>query len=314
MNLNDIKTIACIGAGTVGSSWATYFLMKGFKVKVQDINEEIIENSKSRIIANFNTLMEKKVITEDKFEELDTLLTFTTKISEAVEDAQFIQESALEKYEVKEKIIKEVDAYADEKTIYASSSSGLLVSRLQEYSKYPGRVIVGHPFNPPHLIPLVEIVKGEADENIVALAYEFYREIGKVPIIIHKEVPGHVANRIQAALWRESIDLVMNGVCSVSDVDAAVAYGPGLRWSLLGPHMIFNLGGGERGIEAFFEQFTGSFETWWTDMAMWNEFPSKCKEVLAEGIKEEMGSRTLPEIKEWRDEKLVELLKILGVY
>lgn len=311
MSIDHIRQVACIGAGTIGSSWAAYYLLKGFKVKVQDISEKLIENSRGRIFMNLNRMVEKQIIPLDSLEGLLKQITFTTEISEAVKDADFIQESILENYDIKKNVIEEVDKHAGKGVIFASSSSGLLVSKLQEFSRYPGRVIVAHPFNPPHLIPLVEIVKGNADETTVQQAYEFYKQIGKVPIIINKEVPGHVANRIQAALWRESIDLVMNGVCSVKDVDAAVSYGPGLRWAILGPHMIFNLGGGEGGIGSFFEQFTRPFETWWKDMADWQEFPPGCKDALTAGIAEEMSDRSIQEIAAWRDEKLIALLKIM---
>lgn len=312
MKVNDINQIACIGAGTIGSSWAAYFLMKGFKVKVQEINEKAILNSKQKIFNQLEIMLENKILPRDTLDSFNELITFTDSISEAVKDVQFIQESVFEDYTVKRKVIEEVDMYAEEDTIFASSSSGLLISNLQKFSRYPERIIIGHPFNPPHLIPLVEIVKGNASKNTVKFAYDFYKQIGKIPIIINKEVPGHVANRIQAAVWRECIDLVMNGVCSVKDVDLAISYGPGLRWALLGPHMIFNLGGGEKGIEAFFKQFTPSFETWWRDMADWKEFPPGCQEVIIEGLKEETNTNTINEIYSWLNEKLVSIQTIIN--
>lgn len=312
MNTKKIREIACIGAGTIGSSWAAYFLIKGFNVKVQDISDKLVADSERRIFMYLKAMAEKEIIPAESVDSFHKQISFTTSIAEAVKDIDFIQESTMEDYEIKRKVIKEVDLHAGNDIIFSSSSSGLLVSRLQEYSRYPGRIIVGHPFNPPHLIPLVEIIKGKADEAVVQRAYDFYKEIGKVPIIVNKEVPGHVANRIQAAVWRESIDLVMNGVCSVKDVDAAIAYGPGLRWALMGQHMIFNLGGGEGGIEAFFGQFTNSFESWWKDMASWNKFPDGCKDTLVKGLKEEMGDGSLQEISAWRDEKLINILKMLN--
>ena len=133
-----------------------------------------------------------------------------------------------------------------EEVVIASSSSGLLGSRLREGCRFPGRVLVGHPFNPPHLIPLVEVVSGPGtDPKAVAAAMDFYRSVGKHPIEIRKEVPGHLANRLQAALWREAVHLVADGVASVADVDAAISEGPGLRWALMGPHATFHLAGGE---------------------------------------------------------------------
>lgn len=313
MNTSGIDRVACIGAGTIGSSWATYFITKGIRVSIQDLNNEILERSEKRIVQYLKSLLVNEVITEQQQQNAKELITYTTSICEAVDGAQFIQESALERYDIKESVIEEVDKYTTGKVIFASSSSGLLASKLQEYSKYPGRVIVAHPFNPPHLIPLVEIVRGRADEETVQTAAEFYKSIGKVPILLNKEVPGHVANRIQAAIWRESIDLVMNGVCSVKDVDSAVCYGPGLRWALMGPNMIFHLGGGDKGIKGFLAQLQEPFESWWDDMAYWKRFPDKSGETLASGLEEAMGKSSISDMAQWRDGKLIAILKDLSL-
>ncbi|SMC77537.1 3-hydroxyacyl-CoA dehydrogenase family protein [Papillibacter cinnamivorans] len=306
----DIKKVACLGAGTIGSSWAVYFLSKGLQVKIQDIDKNQIEIAKNKVTSFLNSIVGQGIISAEEMQTALKRASFTTSIAEAVEDAEFIQESALERYDIKQKVLEEVDAAAPGTAVFASSSSGLLVSRLQAFSKFPERVLVGHPFNPPHLIPLVEIVRGNAGDSSVQVAWEFYRQIGKVPIVINKEVPGHVANRIQAAVWREAIDLVVNGVCSVNDVDAAVCNGPGLRWALMGPNMIFNLGGGDNGMEGFLGQFTAPFESWWADMAAWNQFPQGSQRALIEGLKEEIGDRNTGDIVRWRDEKLIGLLKL----
>lgn len=313
MNTANIKRVACIGAGTIGSSWAAYFVTKGISANIQDINDEILKKAEEQIMGHLRSLLVYGVINEEQMQESRKLLKFTTNISEAVSDVEFIQESVLERYDVKEKIIEEVDKYTSDKVIYASSSSGLLATRLQQYSKYPDRVLVAHPFNPPHLIPLVEIVKGKASEESVQTAASFYKSIGKIPIIINKEVPGHVANRLQAAIWRECIDLVLNGVCSVKDVDSAVCYGPGLRWALMGPNMIFHLGGDDKGINGFLSQLQGSFETWLADMATWDIFPDDTGEILASGLKEEIGTNTINDITKWRDSKLINILKDLNL-
>lgn len=311
MQTKKIRKIACVGAGVIGASWAAYFLLRGLDVTVQDVSEQVVAAAEKSVFAHLEAMAEKGVVLAEPIGSVRARLSCTTSIAEAVKDADFIQESTRERYEIKRQVIEEVDRHAGKDVIFSSSSSGLLVSKLQEYSVYPGRIIVGHPFNPPHLIPLVEIVRGQADEAVVRQAYDFYQQIGKRPIIVNKEVPGHVANRIQAALWREAIDLVMKGVCSVEDVDAAVAYGPGLRWALLGPHMIFNLGAGEGGMEAFFQHYSAAFETWWADMAAWRAFPEGCQGIIKEGLKEEMGDRALQEVAAWRDEKLMSILQIL---
>jgi len=313
MNHINIDKVACIGAGTIGSSWTTYFSLKGLKVNIQDLNEDILEDSKDKINSNFDYLQKNGVIGESEIEAAKKNITYTTSLEEAVSDVKFIQENVLEKYEIKEKVIKEIDDYLKDDVILASSSSGLLASKIQSFSKYPENVIIAHPYNPPHLIPLVEIVKGNASDKTVKVAKNFYKKIGKVPIVIYKEVPGHVANRIQAAVWRESIDLVKNGVCTVEDVDAAISNGPGLRWALMGPNMIFHLGGGEKGIKGFLEQFQEPFESWWKDMADWNEFPENFQEILSDGITQEMGDETISDKVKWRDEKLIEILKVLDL-
>jgi carnitine 3-dehydrogenase len=309
--MSDIKKITCIGAGTIGSSWAAYFLMHGLDVVVQDIYEKQLDISKEKIKKILQDCVKFKTMTNDEVEETIKNVSFTTDIEKAVKHAEFIQESALEQYDVKKNIIQEVDKYISLDTIFSSSSSGLLASKLQSFSRFSDRIIVCHPFNPPHLIPLVEIVKGGASDKTVKIAVDLFEQIGKKPIILNKEMPGHVANRIQAAVWRESIDLVMQGVCSVKDVDYAVCYGPGLRWALFGQHMIFNLGGGDGGINHFMDILSSAHETWWEDMAKWNKIPDGAREKLVAGIEEEAGDRTITELVEWRDEKLVKILQLL---
>lgn len=307
----NIKKVTCIGAGTIGSSWAAYFLMHGLNVVVYDIYEKQLIVSKEKIISILKDCVELNIITSYDAEEAIKRISFTADIEKAVKHAEFIQESALEQYDVKKKIIQEVDKYLSPDAIFSSSSSGLLASKLQSFSKFPDRIIVSHPFNPPHLIPLVEIVRAGASDKTVNTTVALFEQIGKKPIILNKEMPGHVANRIQAAVWRESIDLVLQGVCSVKDVDAAVCYGPGLRWALFGQHMIYNLGGGDGGIAHFMDILSSAHESWWADMAKWDKIPNGTKEKLVAGIEEEASGRNIKEIAKWRDEKLVKLLQLL---
>ena len=309
--MSKIQNVTCIGAGTIGSSWASYFLMHDLNVIVQDLYEKQLDISKEKITNILKNCVELEMITASKAKQVMENVSFTTDIKEAVKNAEFIQESALEQYDVKKSIIEEVDKYLLSDAIYSSSSSGLLVSKLQSFSNHPDRVIVCHPFNPPHLIPLVEIVRGEASDATINTAVELFKQIGKKPIVLNKEMPGHVANRIQAAVWRESIDLVLQGVCTVKDVDAAVSYGPGLRWALFGQHMIFNLGGGDGGINHFMDILSCAHESWWADMAKWDKIPEGTRELLVSGIEEEADGRSIEEIVKWRDIKLVKLLKLL---
>lgn len=311
MKVQDIKKVVCIGGGTIGASWATYYLWKGLNVYIQDINEEALERAKELIQSNMNFLVEKGIITKEMRQEAEKQAVYTVDIKEALTGAQFVQESAFESYEVKQKIVSELDEYAPE-AIYASSSSGLLISEIQKLSKFPERCIIAHPFNPPHLIPLVEIVKGEkTSDQTATIAYDFFKSIDKEPIIVDKEVPGHVANRISMAVWREAADLVLNGVCSVEDVDKAVCYGPGLRYALMGPHLIWELSN-PKGIAATIEHIGPSMNTWLADMADWKRLPENVGEAMKEGLKEVTVNTTPDQLKAWRDDKLIEILKQVG--
>lgn len=311
MHSSDIKKVACIGVGTIGAGWATNFLWKGLQVLIQDINEEGLDRARKLINSNLDFLLEKGLMSQEMRKIADGNATYTTSIEEALIDTPFVMESAFESYEVKKTIVQAMDQYAPE-AIYASSTSGLLISEIQKHSKYPGRCIVAHPFNPPHLIPLVELVKGKmTSDEAIAVAYEFFESLGKAPIVVNKEVPGHIASRIQLAFWRECADLVLNGVCSVKDVDIACSNGPGLRWALMGPHMIWNLAH-PNGIAATISHIGPSINMWLPDMADWKKIPDNAGEILQEGLKEELVNTTPEELKKWRDDKLVEILKLTG--
>jgi len=205
--------------------------------------------------------------------------------------------------------MSEIDAATAPDVVIASSSSGLLISRVTAKCAHPERCVIGHPFNPPHLIPLVEVVAGEkTSQEAVDKAMAFYRAIGKHPIHIKKEVKGHVANRLQAALWREAVSLVADGVCSVADADAAVAYGPGLRWALMGPHLTFHLAGGEGGMAHFMDHLGPALQGWIDDLG--SPHVTDYKKLLVNGVAEEAGDRTIADLQKWRDRKLIDILKV----
>jgi 3-hydroxyacyl-CoA dehydrogenase len=236
----------------------------------------------------------------------------TDDLPEAVAGARLVQESVTERYDVKKNVLRQIDRAAQPEAIVASSSSGLLISELQTVMEHPGRSLIAHPFNPPHLIPLVELVPGKRTAPIVlAEAKALFESLGKVPVVVNKEVPGHIANRLQAAVWREAIDLVLKGVASVADVDKALAAGPGIRWALFGPHMIFHLGGGPGGITYFIDHVGVGWDELWTDMASWTSLPAETTDALVSGVQEETGDRPVEEIARWRDEKIVQLLKAI---
>lgn len=318
MKMAGIEKVAVLGGGLIGSSWATNFLWKGLKVNIHDISYKEISTAGDRVRANMEYLVSKGILTQERMNSALAHATYTSSLEEAVTDVQFIQESVLENYEVKQSVLAEVDKYAPADAVFASSTSGLLITEISKNSKRPDRCLGAHPYNPPHLIPLVEISKGQkTSEDTVRRACDFYKSLGKEPIVLQKEALGFIANRLSMALYREAVDLVVRGVCSVEDVDKAVNFGPGLRYALMGPNLIYQLGGGLHGIEGLLKHVENSVELWWEDMATWKKWPPGWYETAREGVNREMANRspeqgrTTEEITRWRDDGLIEILKLL---
>jgi len=237
-------------------------------------------------------------------------LRFHTSLADAVTGAFLVQENGPERIDIKRALIAEIDAFAPPDALIATSSSGIVISEIQDAAKHPERVLLGHPFNPPHLIPLVEVIGGRlTSEDAIARAMAFYDSVGKKAIHIRKEVKGHVANRLQAALWREAFHLVEEGVVSVSDIDTAIAYGPGLRWALLGPFMNLELSGGAGGIGHMLEHLGPPIESWWKDLGDVSLNPELIGR-FAQGVKDELGDRDIVEVQAERDEVLLALLAL----
>jgi 3-hydroxyacyl-CoA dehydrogenase len=239
-------------------------------------------------------------------------LSFTAKLSDALKDVDLVQENGPERPDFKIKLFADMDALTPETTILASSSSGIPIGVSQSSCKHPERCVIGHPFNPPHLIPLVEVVGSEKTSSAtIERAIAFYASIGKRPIHVRKEVVGHVANRLQAALYREVVYLIEQEVLSVSDADAAVSWGPGLRWGLMGPNLLFHLAGGEGGIHHFMEHLAGPMTTWWKDLGN-PEFTPDLKEKIVQGVLAEAGDQSIDELANERDRLLLGLLGLRG--
>ena len=318
MEIPEIRKMAVLGGGLIGSSWAANFLWKGFSVHIYDISDEALTTARNRIRKNLEYLVSKGILTADKLNEALGLAKYTMSLAEAVKDVQFLQESVLEKYEVKQALLAEVDKYAPADAVFASSTSGLLITEIAKDSEHPERCLGAHPYNPPHLIPLVEISRGQkTSEETVKRACDFYMSLGKEPIVLRKEALGFISNRLSMALYREAVDLVMRGVCSVEDIDKAVNFGPGLRYALMGPNLIYQLGGGPQGIQGLLKHVENSVELWWEDMATWKKWPPGWYEKAQEGVNEEMANRipeqgrTNEEIAKWRDDGLIEILRFL---
>jgi 3-hydroxypropionate dehydrogenase (NADP+) len=252
------------------------------------------------------------LITDEQQKIAVSKLKTAETLEETAEDVDVIQESVAENYSVKHNVFKIADAASRPETVIMSSSSGLLMTEIQKAAQHPERCLIAHPFNPPHLIPLVELVPGkQTDEKILLDVKTFFEAAGKTPVVLKKEVPGHIANRLSAALWREAVDIVLKGVADVGDIDKALRAGPGLRWALMGPHLTYHLGGGEGGIKHFIDHLGPAFATWLKDMAVWTEFPPESRDILHEGVQKEVEGRNQAELAKWRDEKLTELIKLL---
>ena len=307
-DVNAVKSIGIVGTGTIGASWAAYFLAQGFKVKAWD-PANTWKVKLENFIESAWTDLEKLGVLEIA---TPSNLTLCDELGSVTEGVDFIQENAPEQLGVKQKLFRELDKTAPTSVIISSSTSGLMMSEMQENIENAERFVVGHPFNPPHLIPLVEVVGGELTAaEVVEWTIDFYNLIGKHAIKINKEVPGHLANRLQAALWREAVLAVQNGLASVEDVNAAVAQGPGLRWALMGPHMIMNLAGGKGGLEQMFSHFAPGIQGWWQTMVGTPNMDQKLQKVLVDGINKEAGNKTIDDLEKERDTRLIKLLRML---
>jgi len=314
--VKSVKNVACVGSGVIGASWATNFAFKGCTVNIYDISDIQLENARVSVKNNLDFLAESGIISKDEVLSILSRINYTTDLKEAICNVSFIQECGPEKYEIKQSILNDIDEYAPVDAVYASSTSGLLISEIAKFSKYPERCVGGHPYNPPHLIPLVEITKGEhTDQKYVDKAVEFYKICGKEPVVLQKEKLGFIANRLSHALFREAVDLVVSGVCSVEDVDKAVTYGPGMRWAILGPNMLYELGGGAGGIKSM-NKFAFMANLVFSDIADWKEMPSEWNELGQPGVDAEkinlpdfIGHNS-EDISKFRDTMLVELLKL----
>ncbi|KAA5926529.1 3-hydroxyacyl-CoA dehydrogenase [Achromobacter xylosoxidans] len=303
-----IRRVAIVGAGTIGASWAALFLAHGLEVVVCDPAADAESLTRARVAAAWPVLTELGRVAAGASPEA---LRFDADLAGALRGVDFVQENGPEREDFKTDLFARMDALLPPEVIVASSSSGLIMSRLQARCPHAARFVIGHPFNPPHLIPLVEVVGGkQTSEATVERCIAFYRQLGKHPIRVNKEVPGHIANRLQAALWREAIHLAADNVASVADIDAAVSQGPGLRWALFGPHMTFNLGGGAGGMAHFMDHLLGPIQTWWDDLGT-PEVTPELRRRLIEGVNAEAGQRDIADLVRDRDAQLTALLKVL---
>ncbi len=310
-----MKRAAIVGVGTIGAGWATLFAANGYRVTLFDENSEYLQRSLALVHSSLSFLfahgLGRGSVGPEGAEEAKGRLVACEKLGDSLLGVDFVQESIIEDYARKSALYDQLEAFIPASTPVASSSSGLLISKLQEGRRHPERFLIGHPWNPPYLVPLVEIVPGpHTPPPMVEAARGVYEGLGMDAILVNKEIPGHVGNRLAAALWREAIDLVVSGVASVEDVDKAVRSGPGLRWALMGVHLTYHLGGGPDGIEYFIDHLKPAFESWWADMAGWCELPAQARDALTAGVCEMVGDERYEDMVARRDELLAGLLKL----
>lgn len=301
-----MSRVAIIGTGAIGSSWAALFAACGYDVAATDPRPDAAVELRRAVERCWPSLERQGLLVEGGSPDL---VSVVGSAAAAVDGAMFVQENAPERLELKHELYREIDAVVGDDVVIASSSSGLMPSELQQAcARHPDRVLVGHPFNPPHLVPLVEVVGGEVtSESAITDAMETYRSIGKSPIRIRAELPGHVTNRLQAALWREAYWLVEQGIVSVGDVDRAISSGPGLRWALLGPFATQHVSGGEAGIAHVLEHLGPPMVEWWATLQS-AEWTPELRAAVVAGVDAELAGIDQERMLDERDRLLEQLV------
>ncbi|QIY58598.1 L-carnitine dehydrogenase [Streptomyces sp. RPA4-5] len=304
----DVRRVACIGAGVIGGGWVAHFLARGYDVTAWDPAADAEERLRRLVAAAWPALQQIGLAdgaAQDR-------LTLAPTLAEAVADADFVQESAPEKLELKRSLLAELAAATRPGVVIASSTSGYPMTDMQTEAENAGRLVVGHPFNPPYLIPLVEVVGGEqTDPGAVDWASRFYGVAGKSVITMDRELPGFIANRLQEALWREALHMVANGEATVEDIDASITEGPGLRWAFMGPCLTFALAGGEGGMAHMLDHFGPSLKSPWTRLEA-PELDRALRDAMVDGCREAAGDRTYADLVAARDQGVIDVLRATG--
>jgi 3-hydroxyacyl-CoA dehydrogenase len=304
-----ISRVAIVGTGLIGSSWAACFLAHGLDVIATDPAPGAEDKMRQYVEAAWPALTKIGLVQGSSISRL----RFASNLAETLTDVDMVQENAPEREPLKIKLFAEIDSILPPPAILVSSTSGIPMSRIQSECRHPERCVTGHPFNPPHLIPLVEVVGGaKTSAETIERAMRFYSAMGKRALHIRKEMVGHVANRLQAALYREVAYLIDQDVVSVADADAAVCTGPGLRWALMGPNLIYHLGGGPGGIHHFLEHFTGPSKALWADLGSPDLASPELQKKIVDGVLEEVNGRSFEELSQERDNLIMGLLELLS--
>ena len=307
------RPVAVVGAGLTGASWAGLFAAHGVSVRLYDDNGVMLATALDRARAAARFLVAAGLAAAAEAERGLAALEAVDDPALVLSDVALVQECVTEDLAAKRAVFALAGAHAPADALLATSSSGLSISAIQDAAAFPERCLAAHPYNPPHIVPLVELAPGDATPPETLLrAEQFYRFVGKQPVIVGRDLPGYIGNRLSAALWREAIELVRTGVATVEDVDRVMTAGPGLRWAVMGPHLIYHLGGGPGGILGHLSHLSGIKEGILRDLATWTAFPSDAAAVLDEGVTAECRGRSLDELARERDEKLAAVLAVLG--
>lgn len=308
MSNDTIRTAGIVGAGLIGASWATLFLAHGLRVVAVDPDPSAASNF-AALSARMLVDLKAAGLVDPSFEMDLSAISFEPVINDSLADIDFVQENVSEKIDLKRDIIAALEAVIRPDVIIASSTTALLVSQMQRDCRHPARIVAGHPINPPHLIPLVEVSGGTAtDRDCLDRASRFYASLGKHPVILNREIEGHIAGRLSAALWREAVALIADGVASVEAVDEAVLHGPGLRWAALGPNATYHVGGGPGGLEHYIAHLGASQQRRWDSLGT-PTLDADTARLLIEGIDAGVGALPIAAIEALRDKRVVEILR-----
>jgi carnitine 3-dehydrogenase len=308
--MSEITRVAVIGTGVIGSGWAIRFLAHGLDVIAADPAPDAEVRMRASV-ANAWPALEQRGLTEGASPDR---LEFCKKVADAVSRADFVQEAAPEDETLKRELLSTIDAVAPAPIVIASSSSGLLPTRIQADCAHPERVLIGHPFNPVYLLPLVEIVGGErTGSDAKRLAENFYRSIGMRPLQVRTEIEGYLGNRLQEAIWREALHMVAEGVATTEEIDAAIALGPGLRWAFMGPFLTYHTAGGEGGMAHVLDHFGPSLDLPWTKLEA-PEMTDELNSQLIEGTRAQSAGKSVAELERSRDACLIQIQDAIAAH
>jgi carnitine 3-dehydrogenase len=308
----DVRTVTCVGAGVIGGGWVAYFLSRGYRVVAWDPAEDAEARLRHLVGTAWTALTDLGLAPGASPDSPFDNLTVVQDLTDACAQADFVQESAPEDLELKRTLLADIDAATPEHVVISSSTSGYGMSEMQVRCAHPERTVVGHPFNPPYLIPLVEVVGGTATSpEVVAWTSDFFRHAGKSVITMDREVPGFIANRLQEALWREALHMVAEGEATVEQIDLSITDGPGLRWAIQGPMLTFHLAGGQGGMAHMLDHFGPSLLSPWTRLTA-PELTPELRDAVVDGCEREAGGRSVDDLVAERDRGVIAILRALG--